>query len=135
MSGFDFLTWALEDGFDTPLGDMPALVRQRVQRDFFPILWDSLSAEHGRTVALHWDYLHDPEADQDRQYWWDFFEKLRATQGPIRAWAETVGPTASERALKETRPGSLRQERTRRDQQELQARRDCYPVAQRRDGG
>lgn len=135
VSGFDSQTWALEDGFDTPFGDLPAPVRQRVERYLFPMLWDSLSAEHRRTVALQWDYLHDPEADQDRQYWWDFFEKLRATQGPIRAWAETAGPTASDLALKETRPGSVRQERTRRDQQELQARRDYYPVGQRRDGG
>jgi len=33
MSDFDSLTWALEDWFDTTLGDIPDALRQRVEQE------------------------------------------------------------------------------------------------------
>lgn len=55
MSDFDSLTWALEGWFDTPLRDMPDAVRQRVEQEFFPMPWDSLSADQRRGLALQLD--------------------------------------------------------------------------------
>lgn len=36
VSGFDFLTWALEDGFDTPLGDMHCSSAATCRTRFLP---------------------------------------------------------------------------------------------------
>ena len=49
MSGSDSLTSALEGWFDTLLRDLPDVVRQRVEREFFPMLWDTFSADERRS--------------------------------------------------------------------------------------
>ena len=135
MSDFDSLTWALEDWFNTALGDMPDPVRQRVERDFFPMPWDSLSAEQRRSVALQWDYQHDPATEQDQQFWWDFIERKRALERQMGEWETVATPTAADLTLKETRLAEIRRDLARMEQQQRQARGDYYPERKRLDGG
>lgn len=127
MADFDALTWALEDWFDKPLRDLPEAMRQRVEQEFFPMPWDSLSADQRRSVALQLDYQHDPATAQDQQYWWNFFERMDAIKKQISEWTAAPAPTAGELALKETRLAELRQELARMESQQRQARGDYYP--------
>lgn len=134
MSDFDSLTWALEDWFDTPLSDLPHTVRQRVERDFIPMPWDSLSADERRIVALQWDYQHDPVTEQDQQCWWDFFQRKSALKKQIVGWEAVGAPTAGELAQKEKRLAELPQELARMELQERHTRGDYYPERKSLDG-
>lgn len=69
MQHFDALTHALEGWFDHPLCDLPGPLHRRVVQEFSPMPWDALSASQRRSVALQWDYQHDPATEQDQKYW------------------------------------------------------------------
>lgn len=127
MSDFDSLTWAFEDWFDTPLCDLPDILRQRVEQEFFPMPWDKLSADQRRSVALQLDYQHDPATKQEQQYWFDFFEQERAIKNQIEEWELIATPTAGDLALKEARLADIRQKLARMDIQKRQARGDYLP--------
>jgi hypothetical protein len=127
MSGFDSLTLALESWFATPLGDMPDLIRHRVEDEFAPMPWDQLSADQRQTVTLQLDYQHDPATEQDRQFWWDHYQRQDELKAQIAQWEATAAPTAGDLALRETRLKELRQELTRTEMQERQSRGDYYP--------
>jgi hypothetical protein len=133
-TGFDSLTLALEDWFDTPLCDLPESLRLRVKKEFFPMPWDGTSADQRRSVALQLDYQHDPATESDQQYWWDFFERERALKTQLAQWEVADTPTAGELAFRETRLKELRQELARMAQQQRQARGDYYPERKRTDG-
>ena len=127
MSDFDSLTWAFEEWFDTPLCELPELLRERVQKDFFPIGWAGLSADQRRSVALQLDYQHDPATEQDQQFWWDFFERKDSVEKQIAQWQAIACPTAGELAQQEARLKELQQELARMNLQQRQARGDYYP--------
>lgn len=124
---FDSVTIALEGWFDRPLAELPAALRQRVEREMSPIPWDHMAAVQRRTVALQLDYQHDPATEQGRKFWWDFFQRMDGLKKQIAQWDATATPTASELALKEARLKELRQELARIDTQKRQDRGDYYP--------
>ncbi len=128
MSEFDSLTLALEPWFDTPLSGLPDAIRQRVEEEFFPIPWDDLSAEQRHSGTLQMDYQRDPATEQDRQFWWDFFERIAAIKKQIAEWGAVATPSATELALKETRLTDLKQELARMETQKRQARGDYFPT-------
>ena len=127
MTTFDALTLAFENWFDTPLCDLPETLRQRLEQEFSDAPWDSLSADQRRDVALQLDYQDDPAAEQDRKFWWDFYERFDNLKKQLAEWDVVATPTATELALKETRLAQLKQELARMDAQKRLARGDYYP--------
>lgn len=127
MEQFDALTQALEDWFDRPLGELPDALRQRVEREFFPMPWEQLSGAQRRSVATQLDYQHDPATEQDRQFWWDFFQRIDELQKQVAEWEAVAAPTAAELAKKETRLAELQQELARMEAQQRAARGDYVP--------
>lgn len=127
MGNYDHLTIALEDWFDKPLSDIPDNIRQRIEKDMFPLPWDSLSPEQRRIGALQLDYQHDPATEKDRQYWWDFFCQKEALKNQIQEWEKTATPTASDLTHKEGKLKELRAELRRMNEQERQPQRPYIP--------
>lgn len=127
MKSFDSLTSALNDWFDKQLSDLPDSVRQRVEQDFFPMPWDNLSADQRRSVALQFDYQHDPATEQDRKFWWDYFQRADELKKQVAEWDAVATPTASELAKKELRLAELKQELARMEAQKKAARGDHQP--------
>ena len=127
MQHFDALTHALEGWFDHPLCDLPGPLHRRVVQEFSPMPWDALSASQRRSVALQWDYQHDPATEQDQKYWWEFFQRVDGLKAQIEEWEATATPTAAELAIKEARLAELRQERARMDAHQRSARGDYFP--------
>lgn len=128
MTTFNALTFALEDWFDTDLSELPNALRQRVEREFFPMPWEKLSADKRRSVALQLDYQHDPATEQDQKFWWDFFERMDGLKKQLAEWEGVAAPTAAELATKEARLTELKLELARMDAQQRTARGDYYPV-------
>ena len=125
MNTFNPLTLALEGCFETPLCDLPDTLRQRVEADFFPMPWDTLSAAQRREMALQLDYLHDPANEQTQNFWWDFFERYDALKMQLNQWEMVVAPTPAELAVKETHLAELCDALDRMDAQ-LQLAQDDY---------
>jgi|MTBAKSStandDraft_2_1061841.scaffolds.fasta_scaffold06391_3 hypothetical protein len=124
---FESLTFALDGWFDKNLDDFPESLRQRVEQDFFPNLWDALSADQRRRATLQLDYQNDPATEQERQYLWNFFARLDELKNQKEQWESAETPTASDMALKESRLKELQQEIARMELQKRQARGDYYP--------
>ncbi len=124
---FDRLALALDGCFDLNLKDIPKALQRRIEQEFFPNLWDQLSAEQRRSAALQLDYQNDPATEQERKYWWDFFVRMKELEQQIAQWEWAETPTASDMALKETRLKELRQELHRLGLQQRQGRGDFYP--------
>jgi hypothetical protein len=116
------------------LDELPVALRQRVEREFSPMPWDNLSADGRRSVALQLDYQHDPTTEQDRQFWWDFFERQDSLKKQIVQWEIIACTTAGELAQKEVRLKELQQELARMALQQRQARGDYYPMRNSPDG-
>lgn len=133
MSTFDSLTLAFEDWFATALCDLPDNLRQRVKKEFPPVPWDDLAADQRRSGALQMDYQHDPATEEERKYWWDFFQRIDNLKEQLAQWEVVATPTAGELALRETRLIELQQELARMDTQKRQARGDYYPTLSTRD--
>lgn len=127
MENFDSLTAALNNWFDIPLADLPEAIRERVDRDFFPMPWDRLDADQRRSVAGQWDYQHDPATEEEWHFWRDFFPRKEDLEAQIAKWEAAATPTAGDLALKEARLKELRQELARMERQKRQARGDYYP--------
>lgn len=126
-SEFNSLTLALEGLFETRFEDLPDALSWRVREEFFPVTWANLSAEQRRYRALELDYQSDPETEQDRQHWWDFFERMREVRSQIVQWHATAAPTANDMALRETRLTELQRELAKMEAQERQAGGDYLP--------
>lgn len=122
MERFDSLTSALEDWFDRPLSGLPDPLRERVDLEFFPMPWEQLTTDQRRSVALQLDYQHDPATEQDRKFWWDFFQRVDELKKQVAEWQAVATPTAAELAKKETRLAQLQQELTRMEAQQRAAR-------------
>ncbi len=128
---FKSLTLVLDGWFDKKLDDLQIDLRECVEREFFPNLWDVLSADQRRSAALQLDYQNDPATKQDRQYWWNFFVRLHELETKIDEWESAETPTASDIVLKESRLKELQQELDRMELQKRQARGDYYPERRR----
>lgn len=124
---FESLTLAFEHWFDKNLGDLPETLRQRVERDFFLIPWDNLSADQRRSLAHQLDYQHDPATEQERQFWWGFFARRDELQAEISKWKSAATPTASDISVQESRLKELQQEFEQMESYKRQARGDYYP--------
>ena len=124
---FESLTLALENRFETPLDQLPVALRQRVEREFSPMIWDGLSADQRRSVALQWDYRHDPASEEDHRFWWGYFERKYDLEKQIAAWEAIATPTANDLAQRETRLDELRQGLADLERQERHTRSDYCP--------
>ena len=127
MEQFDALSMSLEEWFDRPLDDLPDALRQRVDREFSPMPWEQLTADQRRSVALQLDYQHDPTTEQDRQFWWAFFQRADELKKQVAEWEAVATPTAAELATKETRLAELQQDLARMEAQQRAARGDYVP--------
>lgn len=127
MSTFESLTLALERHFAKALADLPEALRQRVEKEFFPMPWDNINPDGRRSIALQLDYQHDPATESDRQFWWDFFERMHEVEAQIKEWESADSPTATDKVMKETRLNDLRLEHERMKVQQRQARGDYFP--------
>lgn len=65
---FESLQLALDGLFEKKLYDLPGSLRERVKQEFFPNLWDVLSADQRRSATLQLDYQNDPAMEQDRKH-------------------------------------------------------------------
>jgi hypothetical protein len=124
---FDSLALALAGCFEHNMEDIPEALQRRIEQEFFPNLWDHLSAEQRRRAAQELDYQNDPATEQERRYWWDFFVRMGELEKQIAHWEEVETPTASDMVLQETRLKELRQELHRMELQKRQGRGDFYP--------
>ncbi len=107
---FDSLSKVLEGWFDKPLGKLPDEQRHRIETDFLPMPWDSLSPERRRIGAANWDCQHDPAMRSERQYWWDFYMRMGELTKQIEQWSAITAPTATDLAQKEKRLAELQRE-------------------------
>lgn len=130
---FESLTLALDGRFEMKLDELPVALRQRVEKECFPMPWDSLSADQRHCLTLQVDYKHDPATAQDRQFWWDLYIRKDAIEKQIVQWEAVATPTASDMALKETRLKELRQELAHMEREERQPRGDYHPERKRPD--
>jgi len=80
---FESLEAALEGWFDKPQEELPDALRHRIETDFAPMPWDSLSPEQRRMGAANWDCQHDPALEDRRTTaWeayvvgWDYWQKV-----------------------------------------------------------
>ena len=127
VSTFDPLTFALEDWFDSRLCELPDVLRERVEKEFFSMPWDTLSADQRRSVALQLDYQHDHTTAQDQKFWWDFFERMDDVKKQVAEWEAVATPTAADLAAKEARLAQLKQELACMEAQQRTARGDYLP--------
>lgn len=110
MADFAPLTELLHEWFDTCLDDLPEQLRVRVTCDLMPLPWDKLSPEQRRHAALQWDYLHDPEMEQDREHRWNLATRISAIKDEIDEWKLKDTPTAMDLELKKKNLVSLENE-------------------------
>lgn len=127
MGHFDALTLALEEWFETPLCDLPEAMRERVAKEFLLQMWDELSPDQRRHVALQLDDQNDPATEQDQQFWFDFIERRDGLNAQKAEWELVTTPTASDKALKESRVKEIKKEIASVDAQEHLARGDYFP--------
>ncbi|MDP3333218.1 MAG: hypothetical protein Q8S55_14770 [Methylococcaceae bacterium] len=121
---FNSLTVALEVWFDKPMEELPDEQRHRVETDFFPMPWNDLSQDQRRSVAEQWDYQHNPAMESDRQYWWDFYQRMQALEDQIEQWNFIATPTATDLMQKESRLAELQRELTNMKKEEKQPYRN-----------
>lgn len=124
---FESLTLALDGWFEKNLDDIPKALRQRVERDFFLLPWDGLSADQRLSKALQWDYFHDPAKEQERQDVRNLFARRYELQKQKDQWESVSTPTASDLAEKESRLKEIQEKLDCIDLQIRQRRGDYYP--------
>ena len=101
MTDFTSLQIALERWFGKHLRDLPYDLRSQVERDLFPLPWDTLTEAQRRSAAKQWD---------DEQYWWGLSVRMTDLKRQITEWQLVSAPTADMRATKEARLAALRTE-------------------------
>ena len=121
---FSSLIVALELWFDKPIEEFPVELRRRVKKGFSPMLWNDLSPNQRRSVAAQWDYQHDPVMESDRQYWWDFYQRMQALEDQIEQWNFIATPTATDLVQKESRLAELQRELANMKKEEKQPYRN-----------
>lgn len=121
---FNSLIVALDVWFDKPMEGLPDELRHRVETDFSPMPWNNLSPDQRRSVAAQWDYQHDPAMENDRQYWWDFYQRMQTLESQIEKWGAISIPTATDLAQKESRLAELQRELANMKSEEKQPYRN-----------
>ncbi len=111
MSDRDSLTQALELWFDEPLCELPDEVSRRIEKEFFPLSWDSLSADQRRSAARQADCQQDPASAKIAKTGFDEFVRKSEIEDEIAHWEVIPVLSASDLALKEDRLEALRSER------------------------
>lgn len=124
---FESLSIALEKWFVKPLSKIPKALRKRIEQELSPIPWDSLTGDQRRSLASQWDYQNDSATVKERQFWWDFFERMDVVKAHIAQWEAVATPTAIELAQKESRLMELRRELARMEAQTRQDRAERHP--------
>ncbi|MGQ0444981.1 MAG: hypothetical protein ACT4O2_07620, partial [Beijerinckiaceae bacterium] len=104
---FESLSAALGESFDSPLAELPDALRQRVERDLFPMPWDRLGPHGRRSAAAQWDYQHDPATEEQRRLGWESFVCKARIEKEIEEWKAVSAPTATDLATKEIRLAEL----------------------------
>lgn len=118
---FKSLTDELHGWFDKPLAELPEALRHRAETDLFPLPWDELSPDQRQIAAEQWDYQHDPNTENDRQDWWDFFIRKDEIEQELAEWESVEAPTAGDLALKKAKIAELRHILTDMSREEQQA--------------
>jgi hypothetical protein len=123
---------ALIDWFEKPLMDLPREKRERVEREFAPLHWDSMTTDQRKSRAESCDFQHDPATEQDREDLWDFFLRKSFIEKQIAEWKAVATPTAGDLAQQEARLTELRQELARiaeDDERDEPSVSPCRPVS------
>lgn len=107
-TGFESLTAALGGWFDQPLADLPDAQRRRVEQDFRPMGWDTLTPDQRRSVAAQWDYQHDPATEEEREQFWKLWCEYDEVKRKVAGWESVATPTALDMATKDDRLGEAR---------------------------
>lgn len=110
MSNVVSLTAALDGWFNTPIVELPADLRMRVEDEFWPMPWDRLSTEGRRDLAKQIDFDVDPKTEDLRQARSEYAEQRLRLEAQIQKWKNVSSPTALDLALKEQRLAELRAE-------------------------
>jgi len=104
---FDSLVVALEGWFDRDLLDLPQPLRDRLERNFFPMPWDKLNPAQRRSVAEQWDFQHDPVTEAKRERGFNAFCKVHELESQVREWELVATPSALDRAARDDRLAKL----------------------------
>ena len=88
----------------------------------YPCPWDYLSPEQRRKLASQIDCQNDPVTEEDREFWFNFYNRKDEFCNQISEWASIPAPTAGELAEKERRLEELRLELARMERQEKESR-------------
>jgi len=99
---------ALKNWFASPLETLPADVRARINRDFFPMSWDDLTQEQRKSVAAQRDYQHDPSTQEERGRIFDLTARQIEIEQDIRELELMAAHTPLERESKERQLTALR---------------------------
>lgn len=106
---FDSLSKALDGWFDKPLGKLPDELRQRMEAKFCTP-WDYMVSDQRRSMAAQCDYWDDPANENERKFWFDFYNRKSAIEEKIRICSSTGTPTANDFVLKENKLAELQSE-------------------------
>ena len=104
------LTHVLGPWLETQFSDLPAMIRTRIEADFFPMPWDQLSPEQRRKVTVQWDERHDPRIKRSRELAWRLVADQVHIEGQIAELQRSLTPTSIDIAKKETRLAELQQD-------------------------
>ncbi len=115
---FRSLVKALEGYWDTLFNDLPPRAKVWVLRDFGPGHWDDWNANTRKSLSEQRDYQHDPAKEQERKFWWDFFNRKSEIEQQVETWKTVATPTASDLAQKESRLAELQKELAVMERQE-----------------
>lgn len=111
---FESLTLALEGQFDKPLTDLPAALRQRIERDLIThSIWDRGSPEQRQAKAAQWDYWHDPATEPERRAkrkrLTQLDEELGEAEKDLAEWEATGARFPSEKESKDSNIKKLKE--------------------------
>jgi hypothetical protein len=98
---------ALENWFDKPQSELPKQLKQRVDVQFLPFFWDSLSPNQRRHLALQCDYKHDPATEKGREFWFNFGYQKASTKLAIDNISIRQANTNAEQEAKEAELNEL----------------------------
>ena len=127
MTAYDSLLLALEGKFETKLNDLPEALRERVEREMYPCPWDHLSPEQRRSLAWQIDFQNDPAAEEDREFWFNFYNCKDELRNQISEWESIPAQTAGELVEKEQRLKELQSKLVSMERREEDPRVSYYP--------
>jgi hypothetical protein len=110
MSDYRSLITALEGHLDKKLDELPDEARELVESDFSVELWNKLSPDQRRSLAIQLDSdAPNPGSTLEIEARTEFFNNKRALELQIAEWESKSAPTANDMTIKEARLVELRQ--------------------------